>query len=68
MFNQPLGDHHGHDLIGVVNALAVLKAQSEREGAGVHYVAMRRVVENIGVAWQSQHPKVLEQKEKIELS
>ncbi len=34
MFDQPLGDHHGHDLIGVVNALAVLKAQSEREGAG----------------------------------
>ena len=32
MRDQPLGDHHGHDLIGVVNALAALKAQSEREG------------------------------------
>ena len=40
-----LADHRGHDLIGVVNAPAALKAKREREGADVHNVAMRRVVD-----------------------
>jgi hypothetical protein len=31
------------------------------ESGGVRYVAMRRIVENMGLAWQSQHPKLLQQ-------
>lgn len=35
------------------------------ESGGVRYVAMRRIVENIGLAWQSQHAKLLEQRSKF---
>ncbi len=52
-------------MISSANALAVLKAQSEREGAGVHYVAMRRIVENMGLDWSRQYRKPLEQKGKF---
>jgi hypothetical protein len=35
------------------------------EAGGARYVAMRRIVENMGLAWQSQHPKLLDQREKF---
>ena len=31
----------------------------------MRYVAMRRIVENMGLAWQSQHPKLLAQRGKF---
>lgn len=35
------------------------------EAGGARYVAMRRIVENMGLAWQSQHPKLLSQRVKF---
>jgi len=35
------------------------------EEGGVRYVAMRRIVENIGLDWKSQSVKLMEQKEKF---
>lgn len=36
------------------------------EARGVRYVAMRRICENMGLAWEGQRPKLLEQKEKFD--
>ena len=35
------------------------------ESAGTRYVAMRRIVENMGLSWGSQHGKLLEQSDKF---
>ncbi|SCM70011.1 hypothetical protein KL86PLE_130531 [uncultured Pleomorphomonas sp.] len=40
--------------------------ESRVSGAdGRRFVAMRRIVENMGLSWGSQHSKLLEQREKF---